>query len=59
MSYSQFNLLKVKQSFGLTTVENVRFLPVLEPVAVSEFLTGYLLKADTRLSCHGMHLFRG
>ncbi|MDJ1184195.1 hypothetical protein [Roseofilum casamattae] len=43
MSYSQFTTIaKVKEAFGLTTVEGVRFLPQIEPIAPSPILQGLL-----------------
>ena len=45
MVYSDFTLRKVKQSFGLTSVEGGRFLPEVEPIAPSAILAGLL--ADT------------
>lgn len=45
MSYSEFNLRKVKQVFGLTTVEGERFLPIIEPIAPSATLTDFLAES--------------
>ena len=42
MPYSEFTLKKVKQTFGLTTVEGERFLPEIEPITPSAILTGFL-----------------
>ncbi len=42
MAYSDFTLRKVKQSFGLTSVEGGRFLPEVEPIAPSAILAGLL-----------------
>lgn len=43
MSYSEFTtILKVKQAFGLTTVEGPRFLPQITPIAPSATLTDFL-----------------
>lgn len=42
MAYSDFTLRKVKQDFGLTTVEGGRFLPEIEPIAPSPILAGLL-----------------
>ncbi len=39
MSYSQFSLSKVKQDFGLTTVEGVRFFPEIPPIEPSSRLS--------------------
>ena len=42
MAYSDFTLRKVKQEFGLTTVEDGRFLPEVEPISPSPVLAGLL-----------------
>ena len=43
MSYIEFTtILKVKQAFGLTTVEGPRFLPQITPIAPSATLTDFL-----------------
>jgi hypothetical protein len=43
MSYSEFTtIVKVKQAFGLTTVEGPRFLPQITPIAPSSTLTDFL-----------------
>ncbi|MCM0590520.1 MAG: hypothetical protein HEQ35_16180 [Gloeotrichia echinulata IR180] len=42
MSYSDFTLRKVKQTFGINTVEGKRFLPEIEPIAASATLTDFL-----------------
>ncbi|MFM9265436.1 hypothetical protein [Tychonema sp. BBK16] len=43
MSYSEFTtIVKVKQAFGLTTVEGPRFLPQINPIAPSATLTDFL-----------------
>ena len=43
MSYSEFtSIIKVKQAFGLTTVEGPRFLPQISPIAPSATLTDFL-----------------
>jgi hypothetical protein len=43
MPYSQFTTIgKVKQAFGIKTVEGKRFLPEVEPIAPSETLVNYL-----------------
>jgi hypothetical protein len=43
MSYSEFTTIgKVKQAFGLTTVEGPRFLPQITPIAPSATLTDFL-----------------
>jgi hypothetical protein len=38
MAYSDFTLRKVKQAFGLATVEGGRFLPPTQPIAPSIYL---------------------
>jgi len=46
MSYSEFTTVgKVKQAFGLTTVEGVRFLPEIEPITPSATLTDFLAES--------------
>lgn len=43
MAYNDFSTIgKVKKAFDLTTVENVRFLPVIEPIAPSSTLVEFL-----------------
>ena len=43
MSYSEFtSIIKVKQAFGLTTVEGPRFLPQISPIIPSATLTDFL-----------------
>jgi hypothetical protein len=42
MAYSDFTLRKVKQDFGLSTVEDGRFLPEVEPISPSPVLAGLL-----------------
>ena len=43
MSYSEFTtIVKVKQAFGLTTVEGPRFLPQITPIAPSATLADFL-----------------
>ncbi|BAY46732.1 hypothetical protein SAMD00079811_43450 [Scytonema sp. HK-05] len=42
MVYSDFTLRKVKQTFGITTVEGERFLPEIKPIAASTTLTNFL-----------------
>ena len=42
MAYSDFSLRKVKQDFGLSTVEDGRFLPKVEPISPSPVLAGLL-----------------
>lgn len=45
MSYSDFTLKKVKQTFGINTVEGNRFLPEIEPIAASATLTDFLAES--------------
>lgn len=42
MSYKEFDWIKVKTEFGLTTVEGDRFLPEIEPLAPSPVLQASL-----------------
>ncbi len=43
MPYSQFNTIsKIKDAFGIKTVEGVRFIPQLEPIPPSDTLIDYL-----------------
>jgi hypothetical protein len=42
MVYSEFTLRKVKQDFGLTTIEGGRFLPIAPPVTPSSMLVELL-----------------
>ncbi len=42
MAYSEFTLRKVKQTFGLTTVEGERFLPEIEAISPSITLSSFL-----------------
>jgi len=42
MSYSEFTIRKVKQAFGLNTVEGKRFLPEINPIAPSITLAAFL-----------------
>jgi len=43
MPYSQFTTIgKVKQAFGIKTVEGKRFLPEVEMIAPSQTLLNYL-----------------
>lgn len=46
MPYSQFTSIgKVKQAFGLTTVEGVRFFPQVDPIAPSATLANFLAES--------------
>lgn len=42
MPYSDFTLKKVKQIFGINTVEDKKFLPEIKPIAASATLTAFL-----------------
>jgi len=42
MSYSEFTLKKVKQAFGLNTIEGIRFIPEIRPLTPSVTLTSFL-----------------
>lgn len=42
MSYKEFNWIKVKTEFGLTTIEGDRFLPEIEPIVPSPVLQASL-----------------
>lgn len=43
MDYNDFSSIgKVKKAFDLTTVENVRFMPAIEPIAPSSTLVEFL-----------------
>ncbi len=43
MLYSSFTTIgKVKEAFNLTTVEAVRFLPIIVPISPSPALTAFL-----------------
>lgn len=42
MAYSDFSISRVKQEFGLVTIEGKRFLPDLEPIAPSSALQTFL-----------------
>jgi hypothetical protein len=45
MSYSDFTLRKVKQTFGINTIENQKFLPEIQPIAASATLTDFLAES--------------
>lgn len=45
MSYSDFTLRKVKQTFGINTIENQKFLPEIQPIAASATLTDFLTES--------------
>ncbi len=42
MPYIEFTFRKAKRDFGLTTIEDGRFLPATEPIAPSSYLMGLL-----------------
>ncbi|MCZ2201747.1 hypothetical protein [Cylindrospermopsis raciborskii] len=42
MSYSDFTLKKVKQTFGINTVEDQKFLPQIQPISASSTLASFL-----------------
>ncbi|NJR60563.1 MAG: hypothetical protein HC769_18030 [Cyanobacteria bacterium CRU_2_1] len=45
MPYSAFSIAKVKEDFGLTFREGMRFLPEIEPIAPSNGLREYLAES--------------
>ncbi|MFN5955179.1 MAG: hypothetical protein ACK6A9_06735 [Dolichospermum sp.] len=45
MSYSDFTLRKVKQTFGINTIEDQKFLPEIQPIAASATLTDFLTES--------------
>ena len=45
MPYSAFSIAKVKEDFGLTFQEGMRFLPEIESIAPSETLRNYLAES--------------
>ncbi len=45
MSYSDFTLRKVKQTFGINTIEDQKFLPEIQPIAASATLTDFLAES--------------
>jgi hypothetical protein len=44
MSYSDFTVGKVKQAFGLQTIEGLSFFPTIEPVEPSSTLVEVLVE---------------
>ena len=44
MAYSDFTVRKVKQAFGITTIEGPSFFPELEPIIPSQTLIEILLE---------------
>ncbi|MGH1394929.1 MAG: hypothetical protein ACRAVC_13005 [Trichormus sp.] len=47
MPYSDFTIRKVKQAFGLTTIEGEKFLPEITPIAPSSTLNEFLAESFT------------
>ena len=45
MAYSDFTVRKVKQTFGITTIEGGSFFPTIEPIVPSQFLVEFLAEA--------------
>ena len=45
MSYSDFTLRKVKQTFGINTIEDQKFLPEIQSIAASATLTDFLAES--------------
>ncbi|MDB9302892.1 hypothetical protein PN488_00575 [Nodularia spumigena CS-591/12] len=45
MSYSDFTLRKVKQTFGINTVEDKKFIPEIKPITASATLTDFLAES--------------
>jgi hypothetical protein len=39
--YSDFTLRKVKQTFGINTIEDQKFLPEIKPIATGATLTDF------------------
>ena len=50
VAYSDFTVRKVKQTFGITTIEGGSFFPEIEPIAPGAMLTEFL-KETLPLSC--------
>lgn len=42
MAYSDFTVRKVKQTFGITTIEGGSFFPEIKPIAPGNILTEFL-----------------
>jgi hypothetical protein len=42
VAYSDFSVRKVKQTFGITTIEGGSFFPDIEPIAPGSMLTEFL-----------------
>ena len=54
MPYSQFTTIgKVKKAFGITVVENGRFIPEVNPISASSILLGYLAESLPIVSTSG------
>ncbi|MBD2437525.1 hypothetical protein [Nostoc sp. FACHB-110] len=45
MPYSDFTIRKVKQTFGINTIEGEKFLPEIKPIAASDTLTDFLAES--------------
>ncbi|MBD2494336.1 hypothetical protein [Nostoc sp. FACHB-280] len=45
MPYSDFTIKKVKQTFGIKTIEGEKFLPEIKPIAASDTLTNFLAES--------------
>lgn len=45
MAYSDFTVRKVKQTFGITTIEGESFFPTIESIAPSQCLVDFLAEA--------------
>ncbi|SRR5579883_93920 len=45
MSYSDFTLRKVKQTFGINTIEGQQFLPDIQPITASNTLIDFLAES--------------
>lgn len=43
--YSDFTVRKVKQTFGIITIEGESFFPHMEPIVPSQFLVDFLAEA--------------
>jgi hypothetical protein len=58
MAYSDFSISKVKQEFGLRTIEGERFLPQLEPIAASPMLQAFLAEGLPLVAATGSEKVR-
>ncbi|ALF54926.1 hypothetical protein ACX27_22235 [Nostoc piscinale CENA21] len=45
MPYSDFTIRKVKQTFGINTIEGEKFLPEIKPIAASDTLSNFLAES--------------